>query len=126
MRSRALPLLRLGDDIRLRDALSNEVTFHSPVADYHGLEDVLHILSTIASVLDSIEVQRELIGDGEAVTMIAAGYRGQRLSGVFVEAYDSAGRIESATLLLRPLSTLQEAIAGMRVALARSPLPSQR
>jgi len=126
MGSRLLPLLRLGDEARLRGALNHEATFHSPVTDYRGPEDVAHILLTSASVLDSIEPQREFIANGETVTMIAASYRGHRLSGVFVEAYDHAGRIESATLLLRPLSTLQEAIAGMRLALARSALPSER
>lgn len=35
------------------------------------------------------------------------------------------GRVEHATLLLRPLSTLLEAITAMRAALERSPLPSR-
>jgi hypothetical protein len=46
------------------------------------------------------------------------------MSGVLHETHDALGRVERATLLLRPLSTLLEAITAMRAALDRSPLPS--
>ncbi len=124
MQSQLLALLRPDDQSRPQPALSEEVVFYSPVKDYHGRADVAHILSTIGNVLDQIEAQRELAADREIVTIITASHRGEQMSGVLYETRDAAGRIERGTLLLRPLSTLRQAIAGMVAALEQSPLPS--
>jgi len=43
---------------------------------------------------------------------------------VLQETHDALGHIDCATLLLRPLSMLLDAITAMRAALERSPLPS--
>ena len=111
---------------QLPGALSEDVVFHSPVRDYHGRADVAHILMTIGEVLDKIESQRELVAENHAVTIIDAAHAHHRMSGVLHETYDPLGRVERATLLLRPLSTLLDAITAMRAALERSPLPSTR
>ena len=112
-------------DNRLHDALSERVVFHSPVRDYHGRADVVHILTTIGDVLDTIESQRQLIAQRQVVTIIDAARAHHRMSGVLHESYDALGRVEHATLLLRPLSALLESITAMRAALERSPLPSR-
>jgi hypothetical protein len=87
---------------------------------------VTHILVTIGNVLDDIEAERELAGERELVTIINATFGERRMSGVLHESYDGSGRVERATLLLRPLSALLEAITAMREALKRSPLPERR
>ena len=58
------------------------------------------------------------------MTIIAATHGEHRMTGVLHETFDALGRVERATLLLRPLSTLLEAITAMRAALEGSPLPS--
>jgi hypothetical protein len=105
--------------------LSEEVIFRSPVKDYHGPADVAHLLSTIGDVLDQIDAQHEFAADREVVTIITAVHGGEPMDGVIHEAHDAAGRVERATLLLRPLSTLRRAIDGMVAALEQSPLPSK-
>lgn len=112
-------------DNGLHNTLSERVIFHSPVRDYHGRADVSHMLTTIGDVLDRIEWERELVAGRQLVTIITAAYSDHPLTGVLVEVFDAIGRVERATLLLRPLSTLLEIITATRAALERSPLPSR-
>lgn len=79
---------------------------------------------TIGGVLDDIEVQCEFLAERHVVTLITATHGHDRMTGVLDETHDALGRVERATLLLRPLSTLLDAIAAIRAALERSPLPS--
>ena len=124
MQSKLLPLTPGDPENRLHNALSEHVVFHSPVRDYRGRADVAHILMSIGGVLDEIEAQRELVAERQVITIITAAHGHQRMSGVLDETYDKRGCVERATLLLRPLSTLLDAINAMRAALERSPLPS--
>ena len=126
MQSKLLALLQPDDQSRAGEALSDEVVFHSPVRDYHGRADVAHLVSTIAGVVNEITAEREFAADREIVTIITASHGGRLMDGVLYETHDTAGRIERATLLLRPLSTLRQAIAEMGAALEQSPLPSRR
>jgi hypothetical protein len=98
--------------------------FHSPVRDYHGRADVAHILATIGHVLDKVEFEREFVGERRVVTIITASHQDLEMTGVLDETHDALGRLERATLLLRPLSALLDAITAMRAALEQSPLPS--
>ena len=113
MQSKLLALLQPDDQSRAGEALSDEVVFHSPVRDYHGRADVAHLVSTIAGVVNEIIAEREFAADREIVTIITASHGGRLMDGVLYETHDTAGRIERATLLLRPLSTLRQAIAEM-------------
>lgn len=124
MHSTIVSFLQHGHSPQLQGALSENVVFHSPVKDYRGRAEVAHILSTIRAVLESISSDHELTGNRETVTIITARYRGHRVTGVLIETTDRPGRVEDATLLLRPLSTLLDATTGMRTALQHSPLSS--
>ena len=124
VQSKLLPFLQSEPHDWLESALSADVVFSSPVRDYRGRADVAHILVTVGSVLDQIEPQRQLVADYQVVTIITAAHHGHPMTGVLDEGYDPLGRVEHATLLLRPLSTLLEALGGIRDALERSPLPS--
>jgi len=125
MQSKLLPLTGRNPENRLPDALTNQVVFQSPVRDYHGRENVAHILMTIGVVLDEIEVESQLAVDCQLVTVIRVVHADKRMSGVLIEIHDALGRVEHATLLLRPLSALLNAIGAMRAALERSPLPNE-
>jgi hypothetical protein len=124
MQSKLLPLPARSPENRLRNALADQVVFQSPVRDYHGRADVAHIIMTIDAVLDVIEVESQLVVGRQLVTVIRAVHADERMSGVLIEIYDARRRVEHATLLLRPLSALLKAIAAMRAALERSPLPN--
>jgi len=124
VQSKLLLLVQPNPETGLHAALGEDVVFHSPVRDYRGRADVAHILMTIGRVLDKIEAEREFVAERHLVTIINASYRDRRMTGVLAETSDASGRLECATLLLRPLSALLEAITAMRAALEQSPLPS--
>jgi hypothetical protein len=124
MQSKLLPLIQPAPENWSENMLSQHVVFHSPVRDYEGPADVTHILRTIGTVLDEIEAQDELVAERQLVTLIAAAHGHRQINGVLQETYDALGRVEQATLLLGPMSALLQAIAGMRTALERAPLPS--
>jgi uncharacterized protein (TIGR02246 family) len=107
-----------------QEDLGEDVVFHSPVTDYHGRGDVAHLLSTIASVVDAVSAERQLAWGREVITEVTMRHQGHCMTGLVSERYDDDGRVQEATLLLRPLWALNETINAMRAALERSPLPS--
>lgn len=124
MPSTLVTLLTHPDQARLSALLSEDVRFHSPVADYHGRADVAHLFTTIAGVLEMTEPLRVLAAGHERVTFLAGTAQGRPIDGVLDEQYDDLGRIVEVTLMLRPLSALHTAVRAMATALDTSPLPS--
>lgn len=124
MQSKLIPLTSRHTENGIHNALSERIVFHSPVRDYRGRADVAHILTTIGRVLDKLEVERELAAERHVVTIITAAHADHEMTGVLHETFDKLGQVEHATLLLRPLSALLDAVTAMRAALELSPLPS--
>jgi hypothetical protein len=125
MDSELVALLRHPDPARLELVLAEDVRFHSPVADYRGREDVAHLFTTIARVLESLEPVRELTAGRERATFVSGAVRGRTVEGVLDEHRDPAGRVVEVTLMLRPLSVLRVAVGEMAAALEADPLPSR-
>jgi hypothetical protein len=108
------------------DQLAEDVTFKSPVATYHGRDDVVHLLTIIVGVVEDYTVERELAGDAEVVSIVSGRVAGEPVDGVVGRRLNEAGEIAELTLLLRPLKALMGAVELMAQALAASPLPSAR
>jgi hypothetical protein len=106
--------------------LEEDVVFHSPVADYRGRTDVAHLLAAIASCISAPQAGEQLTGAVSTATAFESAVGERRLDGVLVQRCSDRELLAEATLLLRPLAVLKVAIAGMRDALAASPLPSTR
>jgi hypothetical protein len=107
----------------LTGLLAEDVTFSSPVADYHGRENAAHLLSLIATVLDDVEPGRGWGGGPDRLTAFTARVDGAELQGILLEERGPAGELVHVTLFLRPQQVLRAAIAKMRQRLADSPLP---
>lgn len=116
----------LGPDgaTELAALLADDVTFSSPVADYHGKADVLHLLGLIGQVLDHRAATGVSFDGATRLTSIDASVRGERVEGIIRERHDARGRLTHATLFLRPLRSLHAAVGAMAELLAQSPLPS--
>lgn len=109
---------------QLAGLLADDVTFSSPVADYRGKPDVLHLLGLIGQVLDE-RLATDVAFDGASrLTSIEASVRGERVEGIIRELHDERARVTHATLFLRPLRPLRAAVGAMAELLAQSPLPS--
>jgi hypothetical protein len=114
-----------GDAAALNRLVAEHVTFNSPIRTYHGRDDVVHLLTTIGSLLDELSVTRELAGPGETAAFIAGCFDEHGLDGVLDQRRDEQGRVVELTLMLRPLSALLAAVKRMSAALEEAPLPSR-
>jgi phage major head subunit gpT-like protein len=103
-----------GDEGRLRELLTDDVVFHSPVQTYRGRDQAVHLLVTAGGVIDDVEVTRQVDG----VTFFAAKVEEHPVDGVLVEGEGQDDRISEITLMLRPLAQLQAAVARMARALS--------
>jgi SnoaL-like protein len=99
----------------LKEILAEDVVFHSPVQTYRGREQVVHLFVLIGSVLERVDVTREVDG----VTFFAAQVEEHPVDGVLDQRTGDDGRFIEVTLMLRPLAGLQAAVARMTRALAK-------
>jgi hypothetical protein len=109
--------LRTSDRGALRDLLSEDVAFHSPVTDYAGRDQVAHLLATIGTVIDDVRVRRELSRDDETVAFVEGSIGGRPVEGMLDQIRDEYGRVRELTLMLRPLEVLVEGVKRMGAAL---------
>jgi hypothetical protein len=109
----------------LADLLAEDVTFSSPVADYHGRENAAHMLSLIATVLDDVDPVRGWSDERESLSAFTARVDDGELQGMLREERGPAGTLVRVTLFLRPYPVLRAAIATMRQRLADAPLPQR-
>ena len=119
-----IEVLRSNSSGALQRLVSDDVTFSSPFADYHGRADVVHLLALIARVLREPVATSTATDDCSRFTALTARVDGHDVEGVLRERHDDEGRLVHATLFLRPYATLQVAIGAMGRLLADAPLPS--
>src|SRR3954452_12327415 len=95
-----------GDAAGAGALLAEDVTFHSPVRDYHGRERVAAVLGMVTRVLGRGSVEAVLEGpDDDTATFFTAQVGGGTLEGV-VRVRGSS----DVYLMARPLSVLLPAV----------------
>jgi hypothetical protein len=110
-----------GDSTRMIELLAPDVTFHSPVTDYHGRERVARVLSALVQVVTEVRVTRVLNGpEGTAAFFTAAG-DGRPADGVLHVLAAPGAPATELTLMLRPLRTLHAGIERMKALLGGDP-----
>lgn len=105
--------LRAVDRDALGAVLADAVVFNSPVATYEGRETVLHVLGTVAEMVDGLEVDRELSERDETVSFVSGRIGEREVDGLIDWAVDGAGRVVRITLMLRPLEALLAGVEEM-------------
>jgi hypothetical protein len=120
-----LPVWQRRSTGALADLLAEDVTFSSPVTDYHGRENAAHMLSLIATVLDDVAPVRGWSDERESLSAFTARVDDGELQGMLREERGPAGTLVRVTLFLRPYPVLRAAIATMRQRLADAPLPQR-
>jgi hypothetical protein len=108
------------------DVLAEDVTFHSPVTDYSGRADIAHLFAAIGRCLTSVEEGTVFTAGSRSVTEFTGRVGEHDVDGVLVQRTGDDGRLEEATLLLRPFTALRAAVAMMGDILGADPLPSRR
>jgi hypothetical protein len=110
-----------GDSAAMTRLLAPDVTFHSPVTDYHGRERVAQVLSALVEVVTDVRVTSVLEGaEGTAAFFTAAG-DGRPADGVLHVLAAPGARVTELTLMIRPLATLHAGIERMKVLLGAPP-----
>jgi hypothetical protein len=121
MPSPLIAALRNGDHHVIAALLAEDVTFHSPVADYDDRDQVVHLLVTIGGVIDDVRVRREVVQGPETVAFVEGEVAGRAVEGVLDQVHGEDGLIHELTLMLRPLDALIDAVKRMAAALADAP-----
>lgn len=121
--SELLDALRARDEGALERLTAAGVAFHSPVTDYRGAPNVVHLLRTIGDVLDTIEAEETFEAPAVTVTLAKVTVGGREAEALLREEVDASGSIVDLTLMLRPLDVLMTAVELMGEALAADPLP---
>ncbi len=104
--------------------VAEDATFSSPVADYHGRANVLHMFELISQVLGEVDQAQPYSGERGTVYRFTALVAGRQLEGVLHEERNEAGQLLRITLFLRPFAALRTAIGAMGRLLEQSPLPA--
>jgi hypothetical protein len=102
----------LGGDLETtRALLALDVTFHSPVTDYHGRGRVAAVLTLVSRVLGPGMPDAVLASpDGETATFFATQVGDRTLDGVLRVRVGDGGEVADITLMARPLSVLLPAV----------------
>lgn len=114
---------RLTDAFLERDAaamvaeLASDAVFHSPVADYEGLDRISAVLTAVTQVVSAPQRTRLIEGSDETLLAFSAEFEGSAGDGVLVAAGERDGAISELTLMVRPLATLLDAVDRMKVLL---------
>jgi hypothetical protein len=109
-----------GDARAFVGRLAPDVTFHSPVRDYHGRERVATVLAALVQVVSEVRLTRVIDGPEETVAFFVARGGGAHADGVLrvLAAHDRPAT--ELTLMLRPLEALLAGIEQMKALLGRS------
>jgi hypothetical protein len=94
-----------GDAAGAAEQLAEDVTFHSPVRDYHGRARVAEVLGMVTHVLGRGEIESVLEAGDETVTFFTAG----ELEGMLRVRGGS-----DVTLMARPLRVLLPAVERLQ------------
>lgn len=124
VRSEFVAALLAGDRAALDEALADEVVFNSPVRTYTNRDDVLHLLSTVATVLTGVRATRDWRGRRGGATVLVSEEPEGTLGGIVEERHGSDGRVREVTLMLRPIAVMMPTVKRMGAALEANPLPS--
>jgi hypothetical protein len=94
-------------------ALADDVTFHSPFADYTDRGRIAHLFAVMPGVFDELSAVRELRGDAERATVLHGRIGEHEADAVLDERCEADGRVREVMLLVRPHAAASEAIRRM-------------
>src|SRR3954470_20415154 len=88
------------------EALAPEVVFNSPVAflPFEGREAVGQVLGAVLTTFEDFRYTDELAGETAHALVFEARVRDKKVEGIDLLRFDSDGKIDDFTVLVRPLS----------------------
>jgi hypothetical protein len=95
-----------GDHPAMVDALAPGVVFNSPVAfkPFEGRDAVGQVLAAVMRTFEDFRYTDELAGETAHALVFEARVGDKQVQGIDLLRFDSEGKIEDFTVLVRPLS----------------------
>jgi hypothetical protein len=103
-----------GDAPSAAALLAPDATFHSPIRDYAGAEQIGSVWRAVAGVVSDARPISLQERDGETIAFFAGAIKGQPVDGVLRTLTNDAGRINDVTLMLRPWAALKAGLADIK------------
>jgi hypothetical protein len=94
----------------MRDALAEDVVFHSPVLfrPFEGRDAALHVLETVVSLLSDFEYLAEAYDDNVVALHFKAKFGDREIEGIDLVELDGDGRASGLTVFMRPMTAVTE------------------
>ena len=96
------------DFSQIDDLLAEDIVFRSPAVfkPYEGRDLVKVILGAVVQVFEDFRYLDQVEGDDRAVLVFEARVGDRELQGVDILRFDSDGRVDELTVMIRPMSGL--------------------
>jgi len=107
--------IEAGDVDPLTALLAEDVVFRSPAVyrPYQGRDTVIALLRVVASVFENFRYADEWRDGRTTILFFEANVGDRELQGIDILEENDAGRIETFTVMIRPLSGLQMLAAAV-------------
>ncbi len=103
----------VGDWSSAAALLAPAATFHSPIRDYRGAQQIGAVWRAVAGVVTDARPVSVHEREGETIAFFAGQIKGSPVDGVLRTLTDENDRIADVTLMLRPWAALKAGLADI-------------
>jgi hypothetical protein len=93
--------------------LAPAATFHSPIRDYRGAEQIGAVWRAVAGVVKDARPTSVHERDGETIAFFAGAIKDNPVDGVLRTLTDENDRVADVTLMIRPWTALKAGLADI-------------
>jgi hypothetical protein len=103
-----------GDAPSATPLLAPDASFHSPIRDYVGADQIDSVWRAVAGVIRNGQPVSVHERDGETIAFFTATIKDQSVDGVLRAVTDNEDRASDVTLMVRPWAALKAGIADVK------------
>jgi hypothetical protein len=104
-----------GDTPSAAALLAPHATFHSPIRDYAGADQIGSVWRAVAGVVADARPTSVHERDGETIVFFAGAIKHEPVDGVLRALTDDENRVADITLMVRPWAALKAGIADIAI-----------
>jgi ketosteroid isomerase-like protein len=104
-----------GDTPAAVDLLAPQATFHSPIRDYAGRDEIRSVWGAVASVVETATPTSVHEHAGETIAFFTGAIKAQPIDGVMRTITDDDDRVADIMLMIRPWAALRAGIADVKL-----------
>lgn len=104
-----------GDTSSAAALLAPDASFHSPIRDYVGADQIDSVWRAVAGVVQNAQPTSVHERDAETIAFFAGTINDQTVDGVLRTLTNEENRVSEITLMIRPWAALKAGIANIKV-----------